>query len=137
MTNENFFALIRRIRNLCLEREEKVKQKFALSPAEFEALLSLESRERVTCRELSSRMNLSVSRGSRIIEKMFSHGLIERADLNTDRRCKNIWLTEKGQEVREGIRREMACCEENLAAACSESELRNLKSSLRKIVEKF
>jgi MarR family transcriptional regulator, organic hydroperoxide resistance regulator len=137
MDNENFFELIRRLREKCREREDRVMQKYLLSPAEFDALLSLQSRERVTCRELSSRMNLSVSRGSRIIDKLFSHGLIERTDLDSDRRCKNVWLTSKGEEVRQGISGEMAVCEERLAASCSAAELRALKASLHKITESF
>jgi hypothetical protein len=31
----------------------------------------------------------------------------------------------------------MACCEENLVAACSASELQTLKASLSKIADKF
>lgn len=137
MDDENFFDLIRRISHKCREREDRVKRKFALSPAEYEALISLQGRERVTCREFSSRMNLSVSRGSRVIDKLYAHGLIERTDLDSDRRCKNIWLTSKGQEIREGIRLEMAYCEENLAAACPAGVLKTLKAGLSKIVDKF
>jgi DNA-binding MarR family transcriptional regulator len=137
MVNENFFELIRQLRHKCLEREERVRKMYALSSAEFAALLSLESSERVTCREFSSRMNLSVSRGSRVIDRLHSNGLIERTDLQSDRRCKNVWLTSRGQEVKEGISREMDVCEKVVSSAVSENELRELKHSLRKIVKNF
>ena len=137
MDNENFFELIRQLRHKCLEREERVRKMFALSSAEFAALLSLDGRERVTCREFSSRMNLSVSRGSRVIDKLYANGLIERTDLLSDRRCKNVWLTSRGQEVKEEISREMDVCEKVVASAVSDNELRELKRSLRKIAKNF
>jgi DNA-binding MarR family transcriptional regulator len=134
MDDENFFDLIRRISHKCREREDRVKRKFALSPAEYEALISLQGRERVTCREFSSRMRLSVSRGSRIIDKLYSRGLIQRTDLDTDRRCKNIWLTDKGKKVRDAIRQKMSACENQLTSVFSAAELRSLKQSLRRVL---
>ena len=137
MGGEKLLDIFDKIREKCLAKEEEVRQKLKLTETEYKGLLCFVGKERITCQEFSARMNLSVSRGSRIIERLYTDGYIDRADLPSDRRCKHTWLTKKGISLRQKIDKQREQCEENLLSGYSETKIKNLKIELRDISNKF
>jgi DNA-binding MarR family transcriptional regulator len=129
--------IVEELREKCLVQEEKIRRTLNLAETEYRGLLSFEGNERITCQEFSVRMNLSVSRGSRIIDRLYAEGYIDRADLSSDRRCKNIWLTKKGVVVRRRINEQRQFCEEKLSSDYSETKIKKLKKELRDLINKF
>ena len=129
--------IVEKIRGKCLAKEEEIRQALKLTETEYIGLLCFESKERITCQEFSARMNLSVSRGSRVIDRLFDEGYIERADLSSDRRCKNIWLTKKGGTCRRRIEEQRQLCEEKLTSDYSETKIKKLKKELWDLINKF
>ncbi|MFC2165812.1 MarR family winged helix-turn-helix transcriptional regulator [Acidobacteriota bacterium] len=137
MSSAKLMDIVEEIREKCLAKEEEIRQILKLAETEYRGLLCFEGNERITCQEFSARMNLSVSRGSRVIDRLFDEGYIERADLSSDRRCKNIWLTKKGNVVRRKIDEQRQLCEEKLTSEYSEAKIKKLKKELGDLISKF
>lgn len=137
MGGEKLLDIIDKIREKCQAKEKEIRQKLELIESEYRGFLCFDGNERITCQEFSSRLNLSVSRGSRVIDRLYAGGYIDRADLSSDRRCKNIWLTKKGISLRRKIDKQREQCEENLVSDYSETKIKNLKRELRDLSNKF
>jgi DNA-binding MarR family transcriptional regulator len=119
------------------ERETKIRRRFGLTEAEYRGILCLDEEEKITCQEFSKRLGLSESRGSRVVELLCADNYLERVDCDADRRCKNIWLTEKGKNVRRMIAEEIEFIEDGLIAGYPGAKLLLLKSDLRRLTQKL
>lgn len=120
-----------------LARERKTWKKLGLTEAEFRGILCMGEGEKITCQEFSKRMDLSVSRGSRVVDRLCVKNLIQRVDCDSDRRCKNIWLTEKGNEIRRIITEEIQNIEDALIVEYPEAKIFLLKSDLKRLLRKL
>ena len=87
--------LVIALKSSCMIKEENIREEFSLSPAEYRGILSINAGDVVKGNELAGKMGLSVSRGSRVIEKMTCNGYLKRTGNNKDRRCITITLAEK------------------------------------------
>jgi DNA-binding MarR family transcriptional regulator len=137
LDDERLIAILGEIGKGVLSHEHKIRKKLGLSGTEFKGILCIGEEEKITCREFAKRMELSLSRGSRILESLHTEKYIERADCASDRRCKNIWLTKKGVETRRMITEEIQNIEEALTAGYPDAKIILLKSDLRHLCQKF
>lgn len=137
MSGEKLIDIVERIRDKYLDEEAEIRKVLDIKEIEYRGLVCFEDKERITCQEFAARMNLSISRGSRVIDKLFDKGYIERADLSSDRRCKNIWLTKKGSAVRRKIDEQRQLCEQKLTSDYSEAKVKKLKEILMDLIYKF
>lgn len=117
--------------------KNRIRKKIGLSEAEYKGVLCIDAGERISCQEFSRRMGLSVSRGSRVVDRLCMKKYIERVGCESDRRCKNIWLTKKGASVRRSITEELRNIEDILTAGYPEAKLMLLKSDLRHLCGKL
>jgi len=129
--------ILAEIQNKCRAKEDEIRENLDLSLAEYKALLCIKIGEMITCHAFSKRMGLSLSRGSRIIEKLFQQGFIDRLDCTADRRSKNVLLTENGRKICGKINKRRQKCEDRLAAAYSRDRYNALKDELRSLVQKL
>lgn len=129
-----FLETVEAIGILCQEQKAKICSQLRLSPAEYHGLKSLVPHEKLKCQELARRMNLSLSRCSRIIDRLTLRGYLLRSDCSSDRRCKSIVLTEKGNEVHQRIQALRRECEDRLLTGYAESDLAALKQDLDKLL---
>ena len=74
--NNRIIDLIIELKKKCSIKEEDIQQEFDLTHAEYRGVVCIEPGEKVMCTDFSLRMQLSPSRGSRIIEKMIEKGFI-------------------------------------------------------------
>lgn len=137
MADENLVDILTDLRKECEAQDKKVRRSLSLSEAEYNGLLCLKEDEKITCQEFSERMDLSISRGSRVIDKLFEKGYLDRLGCSEDRRCKYVELTEKGITVRRKIEKQRQDCEQKLAVDYSDQKLTMLKKELRRLVIKF
>ncbi len=137
MAAEELWDMIERLKNRCLQQEASIRKRLRLSPAEYLALRRLRAGERVTCRELARRMDLSLSRTSRVIDRLFVRGFLERRDCASDRRCKSVGLTERGTGAHRRILHLRRECQKRLLDGYSEAECTALMQELDGLVSRM
>lgn len=134
---DTLLDLIEILRKKCVERQSEIKKKLGLSEAEFQGLQCIDEDEKITCQIFSERMNLSNSRGTRIIDRLFRKGYFDRKDCSEDRRCKNIGLTPIGVEIKKKIEELDKECEKNLTVLFSEKRIIALKKELNRLMSRL
>jgi MarR family 2-MHQ and catechol resistance regulon transcriptional repressor len=137
LNDEKLVDILVDLKKECEAHEAKIRKSLNLSEAEYNGFRCLNEGEKITCQEFSERMNLSVSRGSRVIEKLFEKGYLDRFDCSEDRRCKHVELTKNGVSIRRKIDKQRQECEQKLAADYSEQKLTMLRKELRRLIFKF
>ncbi len=137
MKEKKIIDILTEIQNKCRAKEDDIRENLGLSLAEYKALLCLKIGEKINCHEFSERMGLSLSRGSRIIEKLFQQGFIDRLDCTADRRNKNVILTESGRKIWGKINKSRQKYEDRLAASYSRDRYNALKYELRSLAQKL
>ncbi len=110
--------------------EEEIGSRLRLTPVEMSCLLALRNGEQLECQVLSERMQLSASRGSRIIQRLIGRGLLEREARQDDRRCLLISLSQSGARCRADVERARGECEQKLLARLDPAQLRKVNEGL-------
>ena len=137
MQDEQLLSIFSSLVEKYSDAKDKIRKETGLTAAEFKGLMCLEIDEEISCQDFSGRMHLSVSRGSRVIENLFNKGYLERIDSSSDRRCKNVWLTRVGVQIRKRMDAQIQECEERLTANIPPNKLKNLKIELTGLLRKF
>jgi DNA-binding MarR family transcriptional regulator len=131
--NLRLFELIMLIRKRCLATEEKIRDEFGLSAAEFGGLLVIEPGDRILCHDFSARMGLSPSRGSRVIDRLIKKGYLRAEAVPNDRRCSLLLLMRKGVNLKKKIEIRMDECEQRILSSLSSRQGRQLVDSLKSL----
>jgi len=119
----------------CLAHEDSIREKFDLSPAEFRCLVTLAPKVIMPCNTLAKKMGLSVSRGSRVVEKMMRNGYLKEVKIEGDRRVVNITLSIKGIKIRDSIEGMLEDCENRILKKISKKEIETLDNLLGRITD--
>lgn len=130
---ERIFDIITSIKKKCLDKEESIQKEYLLSPAEYNGLLSVKPNETYSCNQLSKKLGLSVSRSSRVLEKLVRNGYFKEIKNKEDRRVLWIRLTEKGKSTRDKINNRLYECEKDIVNRLQKSELYSLENALNKL----
>ena len=130
---QSVISLIFDLKFSCLSKEEKIINELKLSPAEYRAILSMVPGSEVPCSILSKKMGLSVSRGSRVIDKLLNNGYLQELKSDTDQRVTNVQLTTKGIKIQRKIHNILEDCEHMILKSMSAPELEAFTHSLSKI----
>lgn len=125
--------LIITLKNSCYCKEESIREEFSLSPAEYRGLLAAAPGETVSGGVLSRKMGLSISRGSRVIDKLVKKGYVKFSDDIKDRRYLRVQLTANGLKVRSKINMLLDECEREIKSKIPKSELKSFLNSLDKL----
>lgn len=122
------------LKNSCVLNDERIRDEIKLSPAEFNGIMSLDKGEKITCQALSGKMGLSVSRGSRVINKLLSKGYFRDEQFENDKRCSIISLTPEGVKAKQKINDILESCEMKITSKLTENEIEDMKKCLRKLI---
>jgi len=131
MAEQKLWDVLQKLRNSCYASEENIRNQLRLSYAEYFALGKMERGETITCQELAERIQLSLSRCSRIVDRLHGNGFVERVDCSSDRRCKNLSLTAKGIDTKNRIDDLRNTCEARLSAVYPQKRLQVLIEELQ------
>ena len=137
MGEDKLSSILGEIAQRLRDRENRIRRRFGLTEAEFRGMLCMAEGEKITGQEFSRRLGLSESRGSRVVERLSAGRYVERVDCDADRRCKNIWLTDKGKDTRLKIAEELDFIEKRLIAGYPEAKLLLLKGDLKRLSQKL
>ena len=132
-TKVRIIDLVIALKHSCLVKEDSIREEFSLSPAEYRGILSINQGEAVKGIELSEKMGLSISRGSRVIEKLTKKGYLKRTGNSNDRRCLTIALADKGLKVKNKIDKMLDQCEQEFESRIPKSEIKSFINSLDKL----
>ena len=113
--------------------EEEFADQNALTPGMVWVLVRLDSTESVCAKNLASRINLSLSRSSRLIEQMVGLGLLHRESDPSDRRRCTLRLSETGAKIRDKLMLELDFLQRQLQEEgqfCDWEKLMNLMDKL-------
>lgn len=121
------------LKSSCSEKELAIREKLKLSPAEFRGILAMTPKSIISCNVLAKKMGLSISRGSRVVEKLMKNGYLKEEKNPEDRRVLKVALAKKGVKTREKISEMLEECEQTINKKMSKSELEKLVISLTKI----
>ena len=80
-------------------------------------------------------MNLSLSRVSRIIDKLVNNSFLEREHNKKDRRVIDIKLTKKGKKIKTDIENYRNECEKKIRQSFPESKLDEIKNIFENIID--
>ena len=127
--------LIFRLKSGCGEKEDSMWSKLKLSPAEFRGIIALTPKTVIPCKALCSKMGLSPSRGSRLVEKLKKNGYLKEVISEGDRRIMNITLAPKGIKTREKIGVMLEDCERKIVKTIPKPEIDTVVKSLSKIMD--
>lgn len=134
---EKIFDIVTNLKNKCLDKELSIQKEYFLSPAEYNGLLSVEPDAIYNCNELSRKLGLSVSRSSRVLEKLIKNGYLKEMKNKEDRRVLKVTLTDKGLRTRKNIKNRLEECEKNIVNRLQKSELYLLENTLNKLTDIF
>jgi DNA-binding MarR family transcriptional regulator len=84
--------------------------------------------------ELSQRMDLSPSRGSRVIYKLVEHGYVVSESNLDDRRSQLVTLSKKGEKTREKIEAMKKDCESKIISQFKKQDIAAIKDSLTNLI---
>lgn len=134
IVSEKTIDLILSLKEKCQITDDKIRSSTALSPSEYHGIVSISDYEEVSATEFSCRMGLSISRGSRIIEKMINHGYLKRCSRDDDRRATLISLAQKGVALQKKIFSMKKACEEKINNNLTADELNQVREALRTLI---
>lgn len=98
ITAKNLADLTYNLLARCHEKEERLAKAHNLTQAEFRCLKSMHEGEIINNREIASRLRLSASRLTRIIDGLVQKGFVVREIDPQDRRNMRLYLSKKGIE---------------------------------------
>lgn len=98
MTAKNLADLTFKLLASCHKKEERLAKSHNLTQAEFRCLKSIQEGEIINNREISSRLKLSASRLTRIIDGLVQKGYVVREIDPADRRIMRLSLSHRGVE---------------------------------------
>ena len=130
---KSLLDLIMELKNICMKDEEKIRTLCNISLAEYKGITQIDIEEKITCNLLSQKMDLSPSRGSRIIDSLVRRDYFLRTTNPGDRRSFVISLSPKGLKIRKKIKQERSSCEERISNKFSKKQVKIIKEALELI----
>ncbi len=134
---KNIVDLIIELKKGCMEDEKQIRTLCNISLAEYQGIMKINITERITCNLLSKKMDLSISRGSRIIDGLVRKGYLLRTTNPKDRRSFVLSLSSKGIKIRKQIEQERNNCEYRIRKNLSAREVGLIKEGLELITKVF
>ena len=108
-----------------------IAAEFDLTPMQMGAIRTLDPDQPVPMSELAGSLHCDASNVTGLVDRLETHGLVERRGADGDRRVKMIALTAEGARIREALVTRMSEPPPQLAAL-SASDQRALRDVLRR-----
>jgi len=134
MDKSKVLDLLYELRKECTRSDEEYFSSLGITQAEYNMFLCLRDCQHFNSYSVAERMQLSLSRISRIIDKMVNKKLLSRTTNKADRRAIDITLSKKGQEIMSDIIEYRQKHEDKMIQNLNEQELADIKASLSKLI---
>lgn len=135
MEDSSILDLIYELKKKCIQSDEDFFDSLDISQAEYNMFICLKNCKHFNSYSVAEKMQLSLSRVSRIIDKMVNKDFLIRTTNKIDRRAIDIRMTPKGKEVTNKIIEYRKLREEKLESKVNEKEMTEISTNLRKLIE--
>ena len=140
MTNnvETALSYLSQIRKVYAERLNIMFQEENFSPNEISVLILLSNNKSInTSSQLTTILGVSKSLVSRSLAALERKGLIQTREASGDRRSREIYLTASASAVTKQLSEGIKEINEVVLADISEEEMRMMKETMEKIIDRF
>ena len=133
--NENILELLSKLKKKCIVNDETFMAKANLTHAEYHFFVVMNADDTIKSNLIAEKMELSLSRISRVVDKLVLKKLMTRKTDKKDRRVINLALTKSGITLKKEIAEYRKECEARITENISNKELEVIKESFNKILE--
>ena len=128
-------SMVYEMKKKCANIDQQLMDDLNISQSELLFFSSLDNCQGLSSPELAKNMGLSLSRISRVVDKLVVNGYLDRSADTADRRAITLCLTAKGKVIRSRIDEVRNECEARLLEAISSDEIERLRDVISKIVK--
>lgn len=128
--------LIKQVNNVYEKDFNKMLKSIGITSSQCEVLdyLFHTSKEAVTQRDIERHLNLRNPTVTGLLKRLDEKGFILSVQSNMDRRCKNIFLTEKAYDIQRKMEASRKKSDRQLTMGMSKKEVQTLKKALEKVL---
>lgn len=128
-------SLVYQMKQKCAQVDQQLMDDLKISQSELLFFSALDNCEGLSSPELAKNMGLSLSRISRVVDKLVVNGYLDRNTDAADRRAITLCLTPKGKVVRNKIDEVRNECEARLIETIPSEEIERFRDLISKIVK--
>ena len=128
-------SLVYQMKQKCAKVDQQLMDDLKISQSELLFFSALNNCQGISSPELAKNMGLSLSRISRVVDKLVVNGYLDRNPDSNDRRAITLCLTPKGKIVRSKIDEVRNECESRLIGVISSAEIEQFREVISKIVK--
>lgn len=123
--------LLAEIKTKCLQNDCDIYESLKLSQAEYQFFMASTKIDKLDTNSISEEMGISLSRLSRVVDKMVKNGYLTRKTSKQDRRAIILGLTQKGKDILAQILESRKKCEQIIESKFKEEELEDITKTLK------
>jgi len=136
-TSSGIMGMIYELKKKCTQSDQRLMRDLKISQSELLFFSALDNCQGISSPELAKNMGLSLSRISRIVDKLVINGYLDRNADTTDRRAIKLCLTAKGKAIRNKIDKSRNECEERLLEIIPSADIMRFEQLFSEIVLKM
>ena len=136
-TSSGIMSMIYELKKKCSQSDQRLMRDLKISQSELIFFSALENCQGISSPELAKNMGLSLSRISRIVDKLVVNGYLDRNADTADRRAIKLCLTSKGKAIRNKIDKARNECEERLLEIIPSADITRFEQIFSEIVLKM
>jgi len=135
--SSGLIGMIYELKKKCAQSDQRLMHELKISQSELLFFSALNNCQSISSPELAKNMGLSLSRISRIVDKLVVNGYLDRNADTTDRRAIKLCLTTKGKTIRNKIDKSRYECEEKLLEIIPSTDFQRFEQLFSEIVSKM
>jgi len=133
-TTSGILSMVYEMKKKCAQVDQQLMDDLDISQSELLFFSALNHCQGLSSPELARNMGLSLSRISRVVDKLVINGYLDRNTDVTDRRAITLCLTAKGKVIRGKIDEVRNECEARLLGTIPSEEIERFREIISKIV---
>jgi MarR family transcriptional regulator, temperature-dependent positive regulator of motility len=127
--------LARRFHQICLGLTAEVTEQAGLTPVEYAVLASLETVPDIEQAALARRLGIDPVSAHHMVNRLTAAGYVERRVSAVDRRARALRLTQRGQALRDRLRKGAVAAQDRILSPLPASDRAKFLEMLTKLVE--
>jgi MarR family transcriptional regulator, organic hydroperoxide resistance regulator len=128
-------GMVYEMKKKCGQVDQRLMDDLNISQSELQFFSALDDCQGISSPELAKNMGLSLSRISRVVDKLVVNGYLDRNTDAADRRAITLCLTDKGKVVRHKIDEVRNECEARILETIPSEEIEQFRKIISKIVK--